>query len=114
MKSIYHIPSPLSLSFTFPFPLVTSKHCNYFTIPSLLLIFKLIFKGMPQYMPMWVYFTLVLSTPSITLSYPFASYPLFSITFNRHPYILYLSILCYTLLLMFYHFFLFSSFFWVP
>jgi hypothetical protein len=61
MKSIYHLPSPILQSWF------------------LLLIFKLMF----NVCPLWVYFTLVRSTPSITVPYPFTSHPPF---FNSFQY----------------------------
>jgi hypothetical protein len=63
------------------------------------------FKGVPQCMPTVgvLCFTLVCSTPSITLPYPFTYHPRFSTVLNTHPYILYLHILCYVILLMLYH-----------
>jgi hypothetical protein len=39
-----------------------------------------------------------LFNPSITLPYPFTSHPLTS--FNTHPYILYIHVLCYVILLI--------------
>jgi hypothetical protein len=54
------------------------------------------FKGVSQCISQWVYFTLVHSTTSISLPHPFTSHPPFSITFNTHPYILYLH-RCYVL-----------------
>jgi hypothetical protein len=50
---------------------------------------------------LWVHFTLVHSTPSITLSYPFTFHTPFSTAFNTYPYILYLHSV--TTLLMFDH-----------
>jgi hypothetical protein len=40
--------------------------------------------------PMWLYFTLVHSTPSIALPYPFTFHPHYSTAFNTYLYILYL------------------------
>jgi hypothetical protein len=59
--------------------------------------------GFLKVCPLWVYFTLVCSTPAITLPYPFTSPPPFSTSFTTHPYIFYLHILYFTTLLMLYH-----------
>jgi hypothetical protein len=53
-------------------------------------------KGFLNISPPWVYFTLVTSSPSITLPYPFISHPPFSAAFNTHPDILCLH-RCYVL-----------------
>jgi hypothetical protein len=48
--------------------------------------------------PLWIYFTLVHSTPSIALPYPFPSTPHFSTFFSTYHHILYLHrcyVLCY-------------------
>jgi hypothetical protein len=47
MKSIHHIPSPSSP----PFPLPLHKNCSYFTVLSLLLISKWMFKGVSRCIP---------------------------------------------------------------
>jgi hypothetical protein len=67
------------------------------------------FKGGSQCIPLWMCFTLVHSTPSITLPYPLTSHPDF-IAFNTYPYILYLHI-CYVL---WYCWFLSFSFLFPP
>jgi hypothetical protein len=54
------------------------------------------FKGLLNVSPLWVYFTLIHSTPSIALPYPITSHPHFSTAFNTYPYILYLN-RCYDL-----------------
>jgi hypothetical protein len=43
------------------------------------------FKGISQCIPLWVFFTMVFSIPSITLPYPFTFHPHFSTAFNIHP-----------------------------
>jgi hypothetical protein len=75
MKFINHIPLPQSPLFTLPPLTSTPPHSvPTFQFCLLLLISKLIFKGFLSVSPLWVYFTLVCSTPSITLPYPLTSH----------------------------------------
>jgi hypothetical protein len=88
MKSINHIPSLQSPSFIIPprniVPILYS--CLLSWCP----------KGFLNVSPLWVHFTLVRSTPAMTLPYPFNPYPPFSTVFTIHLYILYFH-RCYVL-----------------
>jgi hypothetical protein len=94
---VYEIHQPYSLtSISFIHPLPNNLHTLYMSYS---LVFHYYFqsqcsKGFLNVSLLWVYFTLVSSTPCITLPYPFASHPPFFNSFQYtslyHPYILYL------------------------
>jgi hypothetical protein len=89
----------------------THTHTHKHTVPILqscflLLIFKLMFKGVSECMPtMGVLFFGLFNT------FCYSPLPLYLLSaFSTHPYVLYLHILCYAILIMLSHF-LFLSFF---
>jgi hypothetical protein len=89
MKSVNHIPSPSSLLFTLS-PLMRTPphtHCTYFIVLSLL-IPKSMFEGFLYVSLLWVFFTLVSSTPSIILPYPFLPTPIIQQLFFLNSHVL--------------------------
>jgi hypothetical protein len=75
-----HQPYPITLiSFLHPSPPTRTPppHVPILQSCLLLLIFKLVFTGVSQCIPLWVCFTLIRSTLSIPLPHPFTSHPPF-------------------------------------
>jgi hypothetical protein len=84
--SLFHIviwsPStmyPHVLSFHASTQLVPPDNVHILQSGILLLIFRLMCKGVSQCIPLWVHFTLVCSTPFVTLPYLFSPLPHFSV-----------------------------------
>jgi hypothetical protein len=78
-STIYHHLNLL----TYPPPATSNltTHCTYFTLLSFIINIWYL-KGCLNVFPQRVYFTLVQSTPSIALPYPFTSYPHFFESFQ--------------------------------
>jgi hypothetical protein len=91
--SVHEVYQPYTLtliSFIHPLPQVPSLHTTYFTILSFIMnILSQCSKWFLNVSFLWVYFTLICSTSSITLPSPFTSHPPFFNSF-QYPYILYL------------------------
>jgi hypothetical protein len=94
----------LNLLHSPPSHLYPFTQCTYLTVLHFMSNIELMFKGFLNVSPLWVYFALAHSTPSITLPYPFISHPS---NFNSFQYTsldcLPSQMLCFTILVMLYH-----------
>jgi hypothetical protein len=113
LSTIFHhlnlLPS-LSPLLLVPFP----QHYTYFIVVVFDTNLSRCSKGCLNVCPLWVCFTLVRSTPSITLPYLFTSHPPFFIIFQYISLYPLPSYLMFMILLLLYHSIFLSLFSWVP